>query len=119
MSPYTTAISVSSDTFLPFAAGDVWPRLPETVNVPAEAHAREDERILVWRDTGTKGWLPVEDPTAQLKVSAEPGGTRVTFRLDARSAPEVAALVRSRLEGYAAGLLAACASGVRRAVGAR
>ena len=119
MSPCTTAICVSSDAFLPFAAVDVWPSLPETVNVSSRALAREEGRLLRWRETGTTGWLPVEDPTAELRLSAEPGGTRVSFRFEARSAPEVAALVRRRLEGYVAGVLAACASGVRRTLQAR
>ena len=30
MSPWTSAIFVSSETFLPFLASDVWPRLQET-----------------------------------------------------------------------------------------
>lgn len=119
MSPCTTAISVSSDAFLPFASRDVWPRLAETVDAPAEALARVEGRLLRWKHTGSKGWLPVDDPTAELRLTSEPGGTRLSFRVEAMSAPEVSALVRRRLESYVAGVLAACAGGVRRAVGSR
>jgi len=119
MSPYSTAISVSSEAFLPFSSGDVWPRVSETVDAPGEALARVEGRLLRWRHTGANGWLPVEDPTAELRLSPVPGGTRLSLRLDAHATPELSGLVRRRLEGYVAGLLAACASGVRRAAGRR
>ena len=119
MSPCTATVSVSSEAFLPFSFREVWPRLPETVDAPADALAREELRLLRWRPTGTKGWLPVEDPTAEVRLVPEDGGTRVSFRLVARSAPELAGLVRKRLQGYVEGALAACATGVRRAAGRR
>lgn len=119
MSPCTATISVSSETFLPFSSREVWPRLPETVDAPADALAKEEQRILWWRPTGTRGWLPVEDPTAEVRLVPEEGGTRLSFRVEARSAPELAGLVRTRLQGYVEGVLAACAAGVRRASGRR
>jgi hypothetical protein len=119
MSPCTATVTVSSETFLPFSFREVWPRLPETVDAPADAFAREEQRFVRWQPTGTRGWLPVEDPTAEVRLDPADGGTRVSFRLDARSAPEISGLVRRRLQGYADGLLAAFANGVRRAAGRR
>lgn len=119
MSPTTTAISVSSETFLPFPAREVWPHVPEAADAPEAPLAREEGRLLRWRHSGTRGWLPVEDPTAEIRLAAEADGTRLSLRLEALSAPEVSGLVRERLEGFAEGLVAACAGSVRRAAGRR
>ena len=81
--------------------------------------AREEQRLLRCKPTGTRGWIGVEDPTAEVRVVPEEGGTRASFRPEARSAPELSGLVRKRLQGYVEGVLAACSAGVRRASGRR
>lgn len=114
MSPFNTTISVSAEAHLPFPTSDVWPGLREAAGAPEELPGCAEEGRLRWKDTGSIGWLLVEDPTVELSLSAEPGGTRLSMRFEARSAPEVSGLVRQRLEGYVAGVVAGCARGVER-----